>query len=585
VGIGGNIGSVDALVDRTHCLSEVVGSLMTTASSDVAQNIQVSGNILDRLQALRREFSETLGARVREVRDIWTPVAEHPKAASALASLKRMHEIVHSLAGSAKSFGFPDVSIAAAPLDGLFRLVLESRSVLNKEEIAQIELLIQELEKSARAPGEPISFDDARANGTAQVERGSIHVIIAASPADAKSIELCDELRAFGYACTIAPDLSAVPNALLQGEPAVVFADITRGNQHLSVLRSSSAIARLPLITTSANATFEDRLKAVRLGGGVFIPQPYETQDVVNIVSSVEEVNTQRSYRVVIAEDEQILAQFYQATLEHAGMEVRMVRQPSKLLDTISGFDPDIIIMDVYMSECTGLELAQIVRQFPAYTTVPILFLSTEMRLEMQLLARHLGGDDFLVKPLQPAQLVSAVTSRSNRYRDLKKLTDRDSLTGLLNHTNILRNLEREINVAERTKNPVSFCMVDIDYFKKVNDTYGHVVGDQVLMRITHLLRNRLRRVDYIGRYGGEEFAVVMPNTDAATARNVIDNLRRLCEEIEHEGEGATFKVTFSSGIATYPQFKTTLSITQAADDALYAAKNGGRNRVVVAGG
>ncbi len=91
----------------------------------------------------------------------------------------------------------------------------------------------------------------------------------------------------------------------------------------------------------------------------------------------------QRPYRVVIVDDETILATFYNLTLDHAGMETRVVNAPSMLLDTLSGFDPDLIPMDLYMPECSGLELAQIVRQFPAYTTVPILFLSTESRLDL----------------------------------------------------------------------------------------------------------------------------------------------------------------------------------------------------------
>src|SRR5262249_8715737 len=95
--------------------------------------------------------------------------------------------------------------------------------------------------------------------------------------------------------------------------------------------------------------------------------------------------------------------------------------------------------------------------------------------------------------------------------------------------------------------------------------------------------RNRLRRVDYVGRYGGEEFAVVMPNTDAAAAREVMDKLREAAQEVEHESEIGKFRVTFSCGIGTYPIFKTVLDITQAADDALYKANRGGRNQVVIA--
>lgn len=557
---------------------------MSAVPPHVTGELATPVNILERLRKLSQDFSESLGERVREVRRIWAPVAIVGPIDQARVALEQIHDIVHVLAGSGKSFGFPQVSIAAAPLDGLFRLLLEQNQSLSAEEIAQIELLVQDLEKSACAPGEPISFDGVKgANSGLHSERGGLHVIIAAAPKDRASVELRKAIMSYGYACDIAHDLSAVPTYVLQGEPAVIFADISMGNAHLAVLRSSSVLARLPLITTSAHAGFDDRLRAVRLGATMFLPQPFDAQDVINLVMSVEEGHAQRSYRIVIAEDEKTLAQFYQITLEHAGMDVRVVRDPAKLLDTVSGFDPDLIIMDVYMSGCSGLELAQIVRQFPAYTTVPILFLSTESRLELQLQARHFGGDDFLVKPLQPSQLVSAVTSRSNRYRDLKKLTDRDSLTGLLNHTNILRNLEREMSVAARTGAPVAFCMVDIDHFKKVNDTYGHVIGDQVIVRVTHLLRNRLRRVDYVGRYGGEEFAVVMPNTDAAKARSVMDGLREAASSIAHQADGVSFKVTFSCGVATCPPLETTLDITTAADDALYKAKHAGRNQVVVA--
>jgi diguanylate cyclase (GGDEF)-like protein len=541
-------------------------------------------DLQDRLAALSLEFGNTLGNKVKEIRRIWSLVPTAPSVDEIRTALVKIHDIVHGLAGSGQSFGFPLVSKTAAPLDGLFRLLNEQSQTLTGEEIAQIELLIQALENAICAPPAAIDLGDVVTLPAATSERReAMFVLVLLTTDDPEPTALKETLEGYGYRCHTIRAPGDVPPEIFQGASAVMMADITQGDMHLKTLRKTTALSQLPLILTSANAGFTDRLKAVKSGATVFLPKPFETEELVERLGALEETRYERPLRVVIAEDDGPLAAFYQLTLEHAGMETRIVQRPSKLLDTLSGFDPDLIVMDLYMPECTGLDLAQIVRQFPAYTTVPILFLSTESRLDLQLRARYLGADDFLPKPLQPGQLLSAIISRANRYRDLKKLTDRDSLTGLLNHSNILRNLEREMSVAQRTGQPVAFVMVDIDHFKSVNDTYGHVVGDQVIVRVTHLIRNRLRRVDYVGRYGGEEFAVVMPNTDAAAAKEVMDQLREAAQELEHKTEHGTFHVTFSCGVATYPQFKTVLELAEAADEALYKAKHAGRNQVMTA--
>jgi len=544
--------------------------------------------LVQRLASLGAEFGESLAAKIHEVRRIWGLIPNAPSAEEARSALVKIHDIVHTLAGAGKSFGFPRVSTAAAPLDGLFRLVSEqaggSRAEsLSLEEIAQVEMLIQALEDAAAAPGEAIDLEDmGHAPTAAEAHHRSTYILVLAGPSEADNALMRDALEGYGYRAKILKTADDMPAEVSRGERGILLADVSSGDGHLGFLRHNMSLAHLPLILCTSQTGFADRLSAVRHGAAAFVAKPFEFEQLVERIAALEETGYERPYRVVIAEDDGPLSSFYQATLEHAGMETRVIRRPSKLLDTLSGFDPDIILMDLYMPECTGLDLAQIVRQFPAYTTIPILFLSTESRLDLQLRARHLGADDFLPKPLQPGQLISAVTSRANRYRELKKLTDHDSLTGLLNHSNILRNLERELSVASRTENPVSFAMIDIDHFKSVNDTYGHVIGDQVILRLTHLVRNRLRRVDYVGRYGGEEFAVVMPNTDAAAAKEVMDKLREAAHELAHESERGPFRVTFSCGIGTYPAFKTVLDMTQAADDALYRAKRAGRNQVVI---
>ncbi len=544
--------------------------------------------LVQRLASLSAEFAESLAAKIYEVRRIWGLIPTAPSAEEARSALVKIHDIVHTLAGAGKSFGFPRISTAAAPLDGLFRLVSEQAGgghpkSLSLEEIAQVEMLIQALEDAAAAPGEAIDLEDMGDAPTAgETQPRSTYVLVLASPSETDTASLRDAVEGYGYRVKILRNVDDMPAELARGERGIVLADVSTGDQHLGFLRHNMSLAHLPLILCSSQTGFTERLGAVRHGAAAFVAKPFEPEQLIERIAALEENDYDRPYRVVIAEDDGPLSSFYQATLEHAGMETRVIRRPSKLLDTLSGFDPDLILMDLYMPECTGLDLAQIVRQFPAYTTIPILFLSTESRLDLQLRARHLGADDFLPKPLQPGQLISAVISRANRYRELKKLTDRDSLTGLLNHANILRNLERELSVASRTQSPVSFAMIDIDHFKVVNDTYGHVIGDQVILRVTHLVRNRLRRVDYVGRYGGEEFAVVMPNTDAVAAKEVMDKLREAAQELEHESDRGPFRVTFSCGIGTYPAFKTVLDMTQAADDALYRAKRGGRNQVII---
>jgi diguanylate cyclase (GGDEF)-like protein len=193
-----------------------------------------------------------------------------------------------------------------------------------------------------------------------------------------------------------------------------------------------------------------------------------------------------------------------------------------------------------------------------------------------------LCGDDFLVKPVVPRHLISAVTLRVMRARFLRALMVHDGLTGLLNHTAIKEELLREVVRSKRLNTPLSFAMMDIDFFKKVNDTYGHAAGDRVIKSLARLLKQRLRGTDIIGRYGGEEFAVIMNDTDAASAAKVIDEIHNVFSRLLHLSEENEFSVSFSCGIADLAHFPDAASLSEAADKALYQAKQRGRNKVVV---
>jgi diguanylate cyclase (GGDEF)-like protein len=157
---------------------------------------------------------------------------------------------------------------------------------------------------------------------------------------------------------------------------------------------------------------------------------------------------------------------------------------------------------------------------------------------------------------------------------------ERDSLTGLLNHTHLIHNLSKEIQRAERVGRPVCFAMIDLDHFKSVNDTHGHLTGDRVLKSLARHLQDTLRKTDIIGRYGGEEFGVVLFNVDLETAAKVMDKVREDFAAMPQESGDGKFSVTFSCGIASYPEFDGPGPINEAADRALYQAKAKGRNTV-----
>jgi diguanylate cyclase (GGDEF)-like protein len=204
-----------------------------------------------------------------------------------------------------------------------------------------------------------------------------------------------------------------------------------------------------------------------------------------------------------------------------------------------------------------------------------------EQDFDRQLRAMFKGGDEFLTKPIAPAQLALVVTSRVERYRELRVLMLHDSLTGLVNHSRLQQQLEIESARALRQRQPLSLAMIDIDHFKQVNDNHGHQTGDRVLKNLARFLRQRLRASDIVGRYGGEEFAVLLSDTSGEIAEEVMNSLRRDFAAIPHETGGDSITGTFSTGIASLPEHASVRELILAADKALYRAKNAGRNRVV----
>jgi diguanylate cyclase (GGDEF)-like protein len=396
------------------------------------------------------------------------------------------------------------------------------------------------------------------------------------------------QVRNFGYNLQTFSGLDGLRTALQREIPAAILMDIMFPEGELAGVETVSALQAeygnsLPVFFLSVRDDIWTRLQSIRAGGRNYFVKPVDIGALVDELDKVIIAEEPEEYRVLIVDDSGVQAKVNAMHLSKAGIKSRIVTDPFDALHALEEFVPDLLLLDLYMPECTGLELAQVIRQIKNFVSLPIVYLSAETDREKQLAAVGIGGDDFLTKPIKPDHLILAVASRIARYRQLRALMLRDSLTGLLNHTSILERLKQEVARAARNSQPLALVVIDLDNFKHVNDTYGHATGDRVLKALAHLFTRRLRQTDIIGRYGGEEFFVILPNTDEGTAFQVINELREAFSLVRHISAGQEFNVTISCGVASFPKQQTPANLSEAADRAMYAAKQLGRNQIVQA--
>ena len=353
--------------------------------------------------------------------------------------------------------------------------------------------------------------------------------------------------------------------------------------EHPKIAEIRARCAASQLIYLGAKPAIENIVALMRSGIDITIPVEEGTTMVLNCVLDLVQNFEPEKYRVLVVEDSLVAVTLIQRTLSEHGIDSRGIRDPSRLLDELQSYHPDLILMDMYMPRFNGVEATRVLRQMSAYRALPIVYLSGESDVGMQVEALRLGGDQFLNKPFNPVLLAAVVKTKIERFRESQRSTRHDGLTGLLNHTaakSMLKGMVEKLAPG----GTLTVAMLDIDHFKSINDTFGHPVGDQVIRGLAWLLKGRLRSSDLIGRYGGEEFLLALPNITPAQALKVMDRIREDFSSLPHaHAKGALFS-TFSAGIASWPEFDSAQTLTEAADFALLEAKQHGRNRVRPAG-
>lgn len=539
----------------------------------------MTGIQMDSLERLKQHFAQRVIHQSRQLLEIWQNLHSTHWSVQELVNMK---DAAQRLLRYAERFEQPvHLQIAQALLDNL-AAIEKNGNRLNSEFIETMTQLLQDLLQTGLRQGE--SIDSVF---LPPMVRKPLYVLLQDYE---KAAHFTQQMHSFSLQAEVFHDAASFLQAMAKRHPALIVLDVDfsgagKGLQLAQALKDDYE-SNVPVLFYSAvEADAHVRLAAVRAGAEAFFVGELDAATILEKVEAATRIAHTEPYRALIVDDSKAQAIFTERVLNSAGIVTRTINDPTLALTELLDFDPDLIILDMYMPQCDGPELAKVIRHNDRFVGVPIIYLSAEDDLDKQLDAMSEGADDFLMKPVKPRHLVATVRNRAARARHLKSRIVRDSLTGLFNHTHILQLFDDALLRANKTTQPLSFVMLDIDHFKQVNDTYGHPMGDKVIKSLALFLRQRLRRTDSIGRYGGEEFAVVLPNTDAESAQKVMNDIRQHFSEIAFPAPTGNLSCTFSAGIVQYSADMNDIDATQLAgyaDEALYAAKHAGRNCVKI---
>ena len=291
--------------------------------------------------------------------------------------------------------------------------------------------------------------------------------------------------------------------------------------------------------------------------------------------------------KILIVEDELLIARDLSQKLKKQGLQVsKIVSSGQAALQAIADDPPDLVLMDIVIKgHQDGIDTASVIHE---QYGIPVLYLTAYADEATLQRAETSGAYGYLLKPFKERELLTTIRIALQKHQQVQKIEQqriRDALTGLLNRQYLEEAIEKECLRSQRLSLPVSLIFIDIDHFKRFNDSYGHDAGDYVLKTVGQLLQNNVRQSDLVGRYGGEELIVLLPNCPLNQAAAIAEGLRSEVSLFQpHFQDQLLDSITISLGVASCPlQAQDAPSLIKAADKALYEAKRGGRNLVVVA--
>ncbi|MEZ0332625.1 MAG: diguanylate cyclase [Gemmatimonadales bacterium] len=490
------------------------------------------GALLD----LQREYLSELPAQLAKIR---TEIGAFREGREGAGNSLRAR--FHQLAGSGGSYGFPEISSVAREMEHW--VATEPPAT----EAARLEAAVDRLAAIVHRAATPSPALELRRPTELRVR-----LVLPPSP---ERDQLTRDLQQAGYQVQYGSrtdDPAALPAAY---RPDLLVIGLGPGEGDPSAVASNwtSRWGRRPrAVVLIETLRAIDRLRAGAAGVDAVLPVERMLEELPRYARVLATSGAPPSTVLLVEADAEQSA----AISERLGTaNVRVVRTPlaaavQQLLDREV---PDLLLLSTRLSDGDGFALARSVRQDPRFGLLPIVLLGTDDVSE-RIEAIRAGADDFLVHPIHRELLLQTVISRAERARRLRELLHRDELTGLLNHTTLMAELEYAVDYGRRHGGPLAFVVFDLDRFSEINERFGQTVGDQVLLHVANVFRSNVRASDVIGRFGGEEFGMILRGGSPEGAAVLATKIRRvLGEQAATTAEGIIIPLNVSIGWASYP--------------------------------
>jgi diguanylate cyclase (GGDEF)-like protein len=487
------------------------------------------------LRELQQEYLAEFPDRLDELRtEIAAFRALRPEAAAAL----KMR--FHRLAGSGGSYGFPEISVVAREME---------QWMATKPAPGEAPRLDQAVERLAGL----FRQAQARMGGGARPAGAQRRAMLILPPSPQVD-RLVEGLEAEGYEVRTGgrdddpaalpaaerPDLLIVAAAAGEGDPSAVA----------SAWTAHAVRPRAVVLVETLRAV--DRLRAIASGVDAVVPAERMAEDLTRYARALAAIGPPPSTVLLVEHDAERAASKTE-WLERSNIRVVRCALAQAVQELLEREVPDLMLLATHLPDGDAVTVARIVRDDPRFRMMPIVFAGPD-DVQERVAALQAGADDFLATPCGPELLLHTVVVRAERGRRLRELLIRDPLTGLLNQVTLLAELDYAVDYGRRHGGPLSLLVFDLDRFHEVNERFGQLVGDQVLRHVANVFRSSVRASDLIGRFGGEEFAMVLRGVPAEGAAVVAAKLRRvLGEQSATTAEGIIIPLHVSVGWACYP--------------------------------